>query len=497
MFLVWPTGALDSDEAIVGLMARHALYDGDLSVFFYGQAYGGTLEALLTVPAIAVGGSHALAVKLVPMVLSALAAVLVWRVGRRTVGERPAVVAALAFWMWPANYVWFSTKARGFYWVAMVLGLAILLLVLRISDRPDGWRDWLLLGGTTGLGWWTTPQILYFVVPAGLWLVWRLRGQSWRAVAALPAAGAGAAPWLLYNLDTGWRSFDVTSRQFDKGYAGNIGVLFENGIPVALGLHAAEEWIVPLIFPVLYIAVLGAVLWAGLRRRGVVALGAVAFPFIWGALPVSGVVGEGRYVLFLAPFVVLLLAGVAAARPATAAAFLMGVAVLSIAGAVAIRDHSSPFLVDDTSGEPQVILMPRDTALLRAAIAHQNITHAYADYWIAYRVTYETAEEVIVAPFNTSRHPPYVAAVAAAPRPAYLYVAGAPAAAQRRADLRAAGTRFDETRAGAFVVIRPLGPPAQDSVMATALIMTSSTGRSPPPVRTFSIRSTTSRPSVT
>ena len=39
----------DSDEAIVGLMARHVL-DGELTTFFWRQAYGGSQEAILTAP---------------------------------------------------------------------------------------------------------------------------------------------------------------------------------------------------------------------------------------------------------------------------------------------------------------------------------------------------------------------------------------------------------------------------------------------------------------
>ncbi|HEX2295550.1 MAG TPA: hypothetical protein VHN37_09605, partial [Actinomycetota bacterium] len=50
VFRAWmlrsPIGLLDSDEAVVGLMARHVL-DGDFPVFFWGQPYGGPHEAVL------------------------------------------------------------------------------------------------------------------------------------------------------------------------------------------------------------------------------------------------------------------------------------------------------------------------------------------------------------------------------------------------------------------------------------------------------------------
>ena len=42
-------GIPNADEAVVGLMARHVL-DGELTTFYWGQAYGGSQEVLLTAP---------------------------------------------------------------------------------------------------------------------------------------------------------------------------------------------------------------------------------------------------------------------------------------------------------------------------------------------------------------------------------------------------------------------------------------------------------------
>ena len=52
-FRIWalllPQGALDADEAVVGLMSRSILH-GTLPVFFPGQGYGGTQESFLAAP---------------------------------------------------------------------------------------------------------------------------------------------------------------------------------------------------------------------------------------------------------------------------------------------------------------------------------------------------------------------------------------------------------------------------------------------------------------
>src|SRR3954452_14573527 len=93
-------GTPHADEAVVGLMARHVLDLGQFTVFYWGGAYGGSQEALLAAPVFAVAGSSGFALRLAPIVLSAVAALLVGRVGRRTIGEPAASVAAGVFWIW-------------------------------------------------------------------------------------------------------------------------------------------------------------------------------------------------------------------------------------------------------------------------------------------------------------------------------------------------------------------------------------------------------------
>ena len=165
-------GALDSDEAVVGLMAKGILH-GRLPVFFPGQGYGGTQEAFLAAPLVALFGLSATTIRVVPIALWAVGAILVWRIGRRLLDETRAVLAAVLFWIWPTYFDWKSTRAHGFYGSELVLGLVILLLVVRLhekhsavtsscsdsrSDAASGralrWRSWRCRhsGGSCGRG---------------------------------------------------------------------------------------------------------------------------------------------------------------------------------------------------------------------------------------------------------------------------------------------------------------------------------------------------------
>ena len=154
--LASPMGALDSDEAVSGLMARHML-DGEFSALYWLGNYGGTLESAVAALVFAVFGSSVIALKLTTLGLWIVAAVLTWRVGIRTIGRRPAQAAAALFWIAPTYMVWWSTKARAFYAMGVVLGLLVVLLALRLREHGSR-RDAAALGLVLGLGWWTSPE---------------------------------------------------------------------------------------------------------------------------------------------------------------------------------------------------------------------------------------------------------------------------------------------------------------------------------------------------
>jgi uncharacterized membrane protein (UPF0136 family) len=198
-------GTIDSDEAVVGLMAR-SFRHGHWRAFYWGQQYGGTQETAL----VALAGASINALKLVPVALSAMAALLTWRIGRRMFEDRLAQAAGLLTWIAPGSYLWWSTKERGFYWVSIVLGLILVLAAQRIVEGRQPMTNGAVLGLAAGLGFWASPNVLYFAVPTGLWLLARRRPSLRWLIAAAPAAVTGALPWLWHNV--GLRCSDHPSR---------------------------------------------------------------------------------------------------------------------------------------------------------------------------------------------------------------------------------------------------------------------------------------------
>jgi uncharacterized membrane protein len=442
------------------------VHQHEFTTFYWGQNYGGSLTAVVMAAVFAVFGSSTATLKAVPIGMSAISALLVWRLGRRTIGEPGATIAGLAFWVWPTNYVWLSTKERGFYWACMILGLSFLLAVLRLVARPENWRDWIVLGLLGGIGWWTSPQILYFVVPGLIWLAIKLRLERRRVAVALGFAVLGSLPWFIWNLRNDWSALVPTSRQFDKGYLGNINVLFRHGLPVALGLNVIERWLVPVVFPIIYVAIIvGGTIALAVRKPKpwFLVLVAVTFPLLWGAFPVSGVVGEGRYVMFLLPAVILLLMH-AARHPVAQVVLLVAALAVSVDGVHRIRCCTAPAAPD--------VAMPRYTGLLIDALEAHHVTHFEADYWIAYRDAFETDERIIGSPRSFKRWPPFDRAVAADPHPAAVFVRRSGGGPNYHRGLVRLGIDFERYDAGDFVVYQPARKVDLETVIAAGKLKT-------------------------
>jgi 4-amino-4-deoxy-L-arabinose transferase-like glycosyltransferase len=421
--LATPIGGLDADEAVWGLMARHFL-DGELSTFFWGQSYGGTLETLLTMLVFAVAGPSILTLRLVPIVLFAVAALLVWRIGKRTVGEPAALIAALAFWLWPSYLVWKSTRAHGFYGAATVLALVIVLLALRLRAR-DSTLDLAALGLAVGVGWWQTPQIAFVAVPALAWLVWRRPAVVRGAWIVVPAAILGAAPWLAWNFDHGWESLQLPFEPGDNTYADHLRTFLYATLPSALGLRVplSLDWLLgEIVSRILEILALGAFVWLLLRRRRrleLLLVIAALYPFLQSASPYSSLTVEPRYLVLLMPVSALLVAELVGRRTALAAGTLAALATLSAAGLAGMESARLP--VPPVGGER----VPEDIGPVLATLRAAGATRVLAHYSVAYRITFESDEAIIATPTgDAARYLPHRRLVLASRDPAYVFVAG-------------------------------------------------------------------------
>jgi 4-amino-4-deoxy-L-arabinose transferase-like glycosyltransferase len=428
-------------------MARHFLH-GEFSTFYWGQAYGGTTEVGLIAAVFGIAGSGTIALRLVPMALYALAALLVWRVGRRTIGEPGATVAGLVFWISPAYFVFRSTREYGYEEALLVLGLAVLLLALRLRERPTR-RDALGFGLALGLGWWTSIQIALVALPALVWLIWR-QPRIWRfGWLIASAAYAGAFPWINWNLSHHWQSLHVGPGT-TSSYGFRLGGFFVDALPTALGLRV--PWLLTwlpsrTLGMLLFVAAAAALLAVLLRRRSPLELPAavaLTFPFVYAASPFTANRLEPRYLILLAPVLALLLGSLLADRRA-AAAGLAAAAAIAVVALVRVADSGGI-----APGAPDV-RAPADLGPLVRTLKREGVSRAWADYWVAFRVTFLTREHIVVAPTYSARYPRYNELVEESPGAARIFVAGTKT--EPRSQLLKQG--FRRMRTGRFIVYLP------------------------------------------
>ncbi len=300
--------------------------NGHFSAFYWGQHYGG-LEPYLVAAALKIGGGGEPALNATPAVLAALAAVLVAGIGLAGGRDRlTAAAAGTAVWVWPYVVVWQSVREGGFREATLCCGLAAILCCVRVSrDRAGPWT-FLLLGVALGLGWWASPEIVYFV-PAFLVLLWgwvRHASQRWSSL-ALVVLGVivGSVPWWYANAHTGFVSLQRSALPANGGitYGTKLSVFFHDMLPLQLGLRTVVggNWVGGTSLGVtLYVAALAIIAAAVVRSillfvrdsservSLALAVAVVCFPFLYAAAPGTGYWYDGRYGIYFPALVVAL-----------------------------------------------------------------------------------------------------------------------------------------------------------------------------------------------
>ena len=427
---------MNSDEATAGLVA-HQVLQGHTYAFFWGQGYGG-VEPYLLAAAFSLFGESPFVLNATPAFLALVSSVLVWRIGLRLFPAPAAAVAGILSWVWSESSVWNSVRETGLHQVCVTLGLVVVLQAVRIRQNMVGrdagrTADWVIFGAAGGLGFWASPEIVYFAVPSLVVVALGLRGRSMRQVlvrlsAALAAAVVGALPWIWASIET--HSAGVPPSPVS--YSSRLTTFVTHVLPMLLGLRVegAGVWeggrtLGLVVYLALLVLLVASVVLIAVRvpDARILVLALVLFPFLYAAFPTSWFWNDGRYALALSPLLALLFAGGLwqilrpRAAPWGACAVLL---VATVSTLVAFNDgygalgSSRQLTVFSSNPNPAI------TALSNR-LSGLGVTRAYVGYWVANDLTLVSANRVTALAVGLSRNPPGVSNAVGPPSPGYSF----------------------------------------------------------------------------
>ncbi len=402
----------DGDEAVVALMAKHILQNGERPIFFYGQPYSGVLDAYLTAGMYALIGPRVLGGRLVQMALFALYIVMVYLLAGRVTGSRwSALVSAGLVAASTPLLATYTLVSVGGYGESLVLGTLILWLALHVTDE---WADhlgaWAALGAASGLAFWVLGIALMYLLPVAAFILWRDRLRHWRSYGvAFVAFVVFSSPWWFYDFTHGHASAQFLTRtpglKLDNPLLGllfSLTALWGVRFPWQADLILAP-FAVPLV--ALYVATFLYVMRPRHRAdrtagRGLLLLQAGLYAVLF-ASGRSGVDVTGRYLLPLvavgAVFVAMLLGYVRREHPRLAVALLGYVVVFNLVatGLAAWNTPPGPGLT--TVFMPIARFDNRSDAALISFLQDHNGMRGYSNFWVTYRIAFKSQEHIILA----------------------------------------------------------------------------------------------------
>ncbi len=494
----------NSDEAIVGLMARHIL-EGSWPTFFYGQAYMGSLDATLVAAAFRALGQEVWVIRLVQVLLylgtTATTMLLAHHLGG---GGLATAAAGLLMAVPTVNVTLYTTVSLGGYGEALLIGNLLLLVALWSGEHPERLGPLALWGGLAGLGFWAFGLTLVYTIPS----LFLLAIHQGRRIPRHQVAGRlgllalgfviGGFPWFRWAFLNGWDL--LVQELFGAAIAGASPAAFWDSVlrhtlnfllfgltaifgfrppwtvaPLALSLApiAFGFWVAVIWFTIRDLLRPKATGWSQRMLVAAVPLlviaGFIVSPF--GADP------SGRYFMPLAAplaiFAGLFLEQIARRAGVWAPATVLALVLVFNAWGTLQAAAQEPFGLTTQFDPVSWIDHGHDQALMEF-LTENELTHGYSNYWVSYVLAFQSDERLIYVPFlpyhqdfrhtmRDSRYAPYEVEVAQSGRVAYITTNHPRLDERLRSGFADQGIMFREARIGDYQVFYDLSSTVEPS----------------------------------
>jgi len=402
---------------------------GHFNAFFWGQNYGG-LESILVGAVFFLFGPSNASIFATTAMLSFAGCFLFWRSARRLLDSRllALTLGAIAA-LFPTATLVDLAQPYGFRTTGYFLSYALLLAALAIwQETQRSWR-WALAGLLAGLAWWASPEIAYLglaaflIVLSAIWrlALWRQRLKA--TVLLLAGFGLAALPWFWVSLVEKINPLHSAATE-TLNFHGRFLVFFSHVLPQLFGFQQilsghgifvgaggfSHACVVIFLVGILFFAALVA-----LRRPGPSrALGIAVFasPFIYASSPPSWYWLDCRYAIYLLPLYLLVLAiGFESflswrkleLKQQSRVTFTYAVSLLALVATLSWSIWQLNIWKASASGNDAGWFSAWDSsdagmATTARELEGQGIRVGWADYWIAYRLTFDSKMQLNISP---------------------------------------------------------------------------------------------------
>ncbi len=457
----------NADEAIVALMARH-INMGQTTVFFYGQSYMGSLDAILIALGFKIFGESILVIRVLQSLLYIGTVITTIILTKRLLkSTRASLFAGLLLSLPPVNVTLYTTVSLGGYGEMLLMGNLLLLgglsIIERIRDKPVGF-DILLYAGVflwafgAGFAFWVFGLSLVYSIPlicSLSWSVWKSgrRDGFWKVgLSGMIGGILGSLPWWFEALLNGNKSI---ISELAGGALANInqGIwllqplsrlvnLFIFGGSVIMGLRPpwSIQWLVLPFLPLILVFWIVVFLY-GLRiirdkdrTKQLTLIGSIGLVLSIGfVLTPYGDDPSGRYFLPLiipmAIFGSATLIDLLGKRPILQVGVLVIVLFYNFAGTLQSERINSTGITTQFDTITQI-----DHSYMSELIIflyEEDITRGYTNYWVSYPLAFLSQEELIFVPrlpyhedfrytARDDRYAPYASLVSVSEQIAYI-----------------------------------------------------------------------------
>ena len=248
--LIYSDWVIDSDEAIVGLMGKHILEGSEIPVFYYGQHYMGSLEPITSALFFLLFGISNVTLRLVPVFYTLILLPITYLLAFITADRFTARFATLFLCISTPFFIEWSMKPRGGFIEIVVIGtLSFLFCVNAVLRKQLKISDFAIISTLIGVGFWTNNQIIYYIPSILLLFLWKIYSQynlnEFRHFTTLTLEFIkyflvsflffflGSLPFWIYNFNNNFASFGIF--HFSEDLSDNFFGFIKYSLPIMLG----------------------------------------------------------------------------------------------------------------------------------------------------------------------------------------------------------------------------------------------------------------------